>query len=94
MYGVKLKDFKNSRKTLSVKTADKKDILDATAINFMDKLLLLWDISAARRTPEAIIVGTDSSIENFTASSLLTPRSLAAVIVIPDLDVPGIIAIA
>ena len=38
----------------------------------------------------AIITGMDNNIEMLTACSRLYPRSLAAEIVMPDRDVPGI----
>ena len=80
---MKLPFFRYSSKNFITKTPTKK--LNKTPIknaNVNSKSVILTNTAANT-------IGVESKNEYFAALSLSTPKALATVIVIPDLDVPG-----
>ena len=59
----------------------------------MPRLIVSVPPNTNSQTAEAIIIGIDSRNENSVASSLDNPVITPAVMVVPDLEMPGIVAI-
>ena len=71
-----------------------KDIVKPIISVIIKSISTVSFILAAPKTVAAKRVGIEIKKLNLAASTLEKPKYLAAVIVIPDLDVPGIRAIA